>query len=38
MPSSGYDCVSGFTNGSNVFILYGMSIRRAYPAFEVVYT
>ncbi|CAD8116186.1 unnamed protein product [Paramecium sonneborni] len=37
-PSQGYDCVSGFTNGSNVFILYSMDIRRAYPAYEIVYS
>lgn len=36
-PSIGYDCVSGFTNGSNVFIFYSMDIRRAYPAYEIIY-
>ncbi|CAK59382.1 unnamed protein product (macronuclear) [Paramecium tetraurelia] len=37
-PSQGFDCVSGNTNGSDVFILYSMDIRRAYPAYEIIYT
>jgi len=36
-PPEGYDCVSGFTNGSNVFILYGMDARRFYPAYEIIF-
>jgi len=36
-PPTGYDCVGGFTNGSDVFILYGMDVRRAYPAYEIIY-
>jgi len=36
-PPEGYDCVSGFTNGSNIFVLYGMDVRRAYPAYEIIF-
>jgi len=36
-PPDGYDCVSGYTSGSNIFILYGMDVRRAYPAYEIIY-
>lgn len=30
-----YDSVSGNTNGSDIYILYLMHVRRAYPTFEV---
>ncbi|KAM3147242.1 hypothetical protein pb186bvf_000493 [Paramecium bursaria] len=33
-PPNGFDCVQGNTGGSDVFILYGLDVRRAYPAFE----
>ncbi|CAD8094847.1 unnamed protein product [Paramecium primaurelia] len=36
-PSQGFDCIQGNTHGSDVFILYSMDIRRAYPAYEVIY-
>ncbi|CAD8205589.1 unnamed protein product [Paramecium pentaurelia] len=36
----GYDCVSGFSNegNSNIFVLYSMDVRRAYPAYEIVFS
>ncbi|CAK61618.1 unnamed protein product (macronuclear) [Paramecium tetraurelia] len=37
-PSDGFDCVTGFTNGSNIFVIYQMHVRRAYPAYEVIYS
>jgi hypothetical protein len=36
-PRDGFDSVSGYTNGSTVYILYSMDIRRAYPAYEVIF-
>lgn len=31
----GYDCVSSPCNG--IFVLYGMDVRRAYPAYEITF-
>ncbi|CAD8124044.1 unnamed protein product [Paramecium sonneborni] len=36
-PNQGYDSIKGQTNGSYVYILYKMDVRRAYPAYEVIY-
>jgi len=33
-PLDGFDCV---TNGSGIFILYGVEARRAYPEYEIIY-
>ena len=32
-----FDCVSGTTKGSRVYILYGYSGKRAYPSFEIIF-
>ena len=32
-----YDSVTGITENTKVYILYQMDIRRAYPAYEVIY-
>ncbi|CAD8162528.1 unnamed protein product [Paramecium pentaurelia] len=36
-PSDGYDCVTGMAKNSQIFILYQMHVRRAYPAYEVIF-
>ncbi|CAK61061.1 unnamed protein product (macronuclear) [Paramecium tetraurelia] len=39
-PPQGYDCVSGLSNegNSNIFVLYSMDVRRAYPAYEIIFS
>lgn len=34
-PSLGFDCVTGKSNNADIYILYGTSSRRAYPAYEI---
>lgn len=40
-PPYGFDCVSGPSGSGkandNIFTLYGGDVRRAYPAYEVIY-
>ncbi|CAD8109902.1 unnamed protein product [Paramecium sonneborni] len=37
-PNDGFDCVSGYTQGSEIFVIYQMHVRRAYPAYEVIFS
>lgn len=37
MPPNGFDSVPGISNQSEIFVLYGVDVRRAYPAYEVIY-
>ena len=36
-PPYGYDSVNGLANNSEIYILYGMDVRRAYPSFEIIF-
>ncbi|CAD8121350.1 unnamed protein product [Paramecium sonneborni] len=36
-PNDDYDCVTGTSNESEIFVLYQMDVRRAYLAYEVIF-
>lgn len=36
-PPDGYDCVRKLKGGNSIFILYGIGVKRVYPAYEIIY-